>query len=405
MNDAGVAQLIAAKHHQTKVCGGFMDVTAAWDDYKVKGLTANNRAKASLSNYSKDSIPALPIKKIAYSVKYEAQVNQLLKSMNPQDMWADLTTLTSFKDRYANSDNGVKAANWLKTQIETMAKNTGHDDVTVYVVPTGRDPNRPDYKQPSVVAKFGNSTEPGVVIGGHMDTLSSSFGEDDDDKLTTYDVKPGADDDGTGSVTVLEVARMLLGSGMHFKKPIYFVWYSTEELGLIGSGHVVRDFKNKKIPVSEVIQFDMTGYAYQNKPTMWFMDDYVNKDLTSYLEKLIGTYVKAPVQHSRCGYGCSDHASWHNQGFAAAMPFESSMGTDNPDIHTSRDTMEKLSLSHMTNFAKLGIAAAVDIGRTRVVKIKKCTGGTYIYYVPPNNKYVTCNKYVAWVEHSDTQDL
>ena len=90
----------------------------------------------------------------------------------------------------------------------------------------------------------GNSDEPGVVVGAHMDTLSSAVS-----------IKPGADDDGSGSVTVLETARSLLSSGMHFKKPLYLIWYSAEELGLIGSQfaasiswpHVVRFILNLAI--------------------------------------------------------------------------------------------------------------------------------------------------------------
>src|SRR5262249_37754543 len=99
------------------------------------------------------------------------------------------------------------------------------------------------YVQPSVVAKLGNSDEPGIVVGGHMDTLSS-----------TFELKPGADDDGSGTTTVMGVARTILNSGMKFNKPIYFIWYAAEEAGLVGSGYVVKYFKKNNIPVDAVIQ-------------------------------------------------------------------------------------------------------------------------------------------------------
>jgi leucyl aminopeptidase len=183
-----------------------------------------------------------------------------------------------------------------------------------------------------------------------MDTLSSS-----------WELKPGADDDGSGTVTVMQVARNLLNSGMQFKKPIYIIWYSAEEEGLVGSSYVVKDFKKNNIPVDAVVQFDMTGYAYKNDPTIWLINDYVNADLTSYLEKLINTYVKVPVNYTKCGYACSDHASWNQGGYTSSFPFESSFGNDDPYIHTSQDKMDVLSLSHMTDYAKLGTAFAVEL--------------------------------------------
>ena len=113
---------------------------------------------------------------------------------------------------------------------------------------------------------------------------------------------------------------------MKFKKPIYVIWYAAEEMGLVGSQYVVRDFKKKNIPVAAAIQFDMTGYAPRNDFTMWLMDDFVNPQLTAYMEALIKEYVKRPVQHSRCGYGCSDHASWTQGGVPAAMQLEEGRG-------------------------------------------------------------------------------
>lgn len=339
VNDTGINQLIETKNQQKIPCGGFIDVTQAWQTKGVKD------AKTFLAQYEK---PVLKTQKSSYSIQYPNQVNQLLKQINPQNMWRNLTTLSNFKDRYAGSGNGLLAAYWIKNEVEGMIKHTHRSDVTVYLVNTGL------YKQPSVVAKVGNSNEPGIVIGGHMDTLSS-----------TRENKPGADDDGTGSVTVLELAHTILYSGMQFKKPIYFIWYAAEELGLVGSQYVVADFKNKSIPIDAVIQFDMTGYAHNNDPTMWLIDDYVNPDLTAYLEQLIKTYVKQPVDHLQCGYACSDHASWHQAGYVSSAPFEASFETHNPYIHTSQDTMEKISLQHMTDYLKLATAFAVEMAEPK----------------------------------------
>lgn len=332
ISDQGINQLIEAKNDHKTLCGGFMDVTDTWEKQRNK--------KLFLEHYS---TPAQT--KTNYTIQYPGQVNQLLKQVNPENMWTNLTTLSDFRDRYANSDNGVQAANWMKTQVESMAKTYNRNDVSVYFIATNS-----KYKQPSVIAKVGNSNQPGIVIGAHLDTVMSPLNK-----------SPGADDDGSGSVTVLETARTILSSNMTFNKPIYFVWYAAEEEGLIGSQRVVSEFKKQNIPVAAVLHFDLTGYAHNNESTMWLMDDYTNKDLVTYLGQLISTYVQRPFKHDKCGYACSDHASWTQAGYAAAIPAESAYNDTNPNIHSPRDTMDKLSLTHMTDYLKLATAFAVEM--------------------------------------------
>jgi len=342
-----IKSFIVAKHKRSSIpCGGFIDVTNAWQEYNIKLNPTSQRSNHFLKNYEK--IPRQQLKQ--YSIQYPDQVNEVFKQLNADDMWSDLTAFTNtssdqFPDRYPNSATGIKAATWLQNKIDTLAKEHNRSDISIYTVATGT-----SYKQPSVVVKIGNSNEPGIIIGGHMDTLSSS-----------RELKPGADDDGSGSMTVMGIAKALIKSDMHFKKPIYIIWYSAEEQGLVGSSYVVKDFKAKKIPVYAVIQFDMTGYAYKNDPTLWIVNDYVNSDLTRYLSELVKTYVKQPVGETRCGYACSDHASWYQAGFTASFPFEASFNNDNPYIHTSKDKMNVLSLSHMSDYAKLGLAFAVEL--------------------------------------------
>jgi leucyl aminopeptidase len=162
-------------------------------------------------------------------------------------------------------------------------------------------------------------------------------------------------------VTVLELAKVLINSHLQFNKPIYLIWYAAEEEGLIGSGYTVQDFIIKKIAVDAVIQFDMTGFTDHNDLTIWLTKDFTDPGLTSFLETLITTYVKQPVKYTACGYACSDHASWNLHGFKSAYVAEAEMGKDNSYFHTPQDSIEKLSLQHMSDFAKLGVAFAVEL--------------------------------------------
>jgi leucyl aminopeptidase len=331
-----IEQLITEKQNQKTLCGGFKDVTAAWNKSPTKNPSAF---------LEKDISPVKSLAPVTYNIQYEKQVHTLIAQVNPQNILDTLTEFSGFEDRYANDQHGINASEWIKNKLLTMANQYNRSDITITVIPTD------DYKQPSIMIKVGDSNESGIVLGAHMDTLKSNW----------FGNKPGADDDGSGSMSLLETYRTIMSSGMHFKHPLYFIWYAAEEEGTIGSQFVVDYVVQHNIPVSTVMQMDMTGYTYQNDPSIYFMTDYVSRDLTIYFEKLVSTYVQVPFQESECGYACSDHASWDAKGYPAVMPFESAMENMNPDIHKSSDTIDKLSLKHMSDFSKLGVAYAVEM--------------------------------------------
>lgn len=76
---------------------------------------------------------------------------------------------------------------------------------------------------------------------------------------------PGADDDGSGTVTILEVFRTLLGSRElvegKAENTIEFHWYSGEEAGLLGSLDVFSSYKLERKDVKAMLQQDMTGFV------------------------------------------------------------------------------------------------------------------------------------------------
>ncbi|HAU1321033.1 TPA: M20/M25/M40 family metallo-hydrolase [Legionella pneumophila] len=322
-------------------CGHFVNVS-----HKLTGTLAANQQQSAQKLLQKKLIKPFGVFKLhkdVYEIKHEEEVNAALKEVVSDNIWQTLTHLTSYYNRSATKDTGVETANWLKSRFEQMAIEYGRTDTSTFFVKTGW------YKQPSLVTVIGKDIQaPAIVIGAHMDTLDGRM--------------PGAGDDGSGSSSIMEAARVIMSSKATFKRPIYFIWYAAEERGLVGSQHVVQHFQEQSIPVKAVVQFDMTGYRNDaNDPTMWVFTDYTDKNLSNYLAKLIDHYIHVPVDYSRCGYGCSDHASWNEEDIPAAFPCETSFADHNPYIHTSSDKMDLLNLEHMTNFSKLAVAFAIEL--------------------------------------------
>lgn len=71
----------------------------------------------------------------------------------------------------------------------------------------------------------GGDTTNTVMVGGHLDGVSSG---------------PGINDNGSGSAAILEVALRLAASGETPTKHVRFAWWGAEELGLIGSTRYVQ---------------------------------------------------------------------------------------------------------------------------------------------------------------------
>lgn len=74
--------------------------------------------------------------------------------------------------------------------------------------------------------------------------------------LDGWDGAQGAQDNGTGVATTLEVARLLIETGYQPRRTIRFVLYSGEEQGLFGSEGYVRDHADELERISIVLNHD-----------------------------------------------------------------------------------------------------------------------------------------------------
>lgn len=323
-----VAELSAVLHEERERCGGFIDVT---DELKSGNESGDIFKRYTMSlRHSKSR---------KTTVSRNLNAVQLVENIDALQLASLLTELASFDDRASTSESGAKAAQFLFAKASEIGRNL--NGFTVRTVATRGYP-----KQPSVVATWlgRNPSLPHIVVGAHMDTLPFN--------------KPGADDDASGCAVVMEALRAVAQSGKRFEKSIDFVWYAAEEMGLVGSTSVVRDFQKNRIAVGAAMQFDMVGWVNPlGLHDLYLTDDFTDPTLNQALEAIINTYLpQKTVGHARCGYSCSDHASWTFASVPAVYPFESHHDEDNPFIHTSDDKIDVLNMEHAATFAKIAVA-------------------------------------------------
>ncbi|HET6346028.1 MAG TPA: M28 family peptidase, partial [Myxococcota bacterium] len=121
-------------------------------------------------------------------------------------------------------------------------------------------------------------------------------------------------------------------------------------------------YRRQGTNVIAAFQLDMTMFPGTSRK-LTFISDNVSRNLTTFTERLTDAYLGVGWQESRCGYGCSDHASWNKAGYAAVFPFEAPFSESNPSIHSAEDTYENgLESDFGLLFAKLGTAFAIELG-------------------------------------------
>lgn len=345
IDELQILDLSREMHNEFHKCAGFMSHE-----------TFDDAVKAVDDALSADSSTQL----VSYSIDNQANVNPLLAEAQEPQIKQVITDLAAFPNRRYNQTSGLNSANWIKDKWTALA--AGRSDVTVefFNHPTTVSP------QPSIVMTIQGTSLPSevVVVGGHQDSINSGG--------STLNA-PGADDDASGIATITETIRVLMAKNFHPQRTVKFMAYAAEEVGLRGSNAIATDFQTRVVNVVGVMQLDMTNYKGSTMDIV-LITDYTNAAQNQFVVDLVNAYqptitVTNDPANGRCNYACSDHASWHNKGFAASMPFEarfaSGVSEDNPFIHTANDTLDKCgnNANHALKFTKLALSYVGELAK------------------------------------------
>ncbi len=182
-----------------------------------------------------------------------------------------------------------------------------------------------------------------LVLGAHYDHIGvDPWGR----------VGYGADDNGSGTVALLEVAEALARAQP--RRSVICAFFSAEEDGLIGSRRFCDDPPVPREAMIAMINMDMLGRGETDE--LYVLGTHVNpafEDLLKRAKKLKPTKVKEVETGSgRDLWQRSDHYSFHEIGLPVLFFFENYPETENKDYHTYRDTIESLDLDKITRSAR-----------------------------------------------------
>ncbi len=281
-------------------------------------------------------------------IEFDSKISDAIAEVDVKNLTDTVTWLSSFPSRYNRGSQANKHIEPFVERIEKLVK-ASRRDATVETI------EHRSTKQKTVHLILPGTTHPDeiVVLGAHLDSINIS----DSDGLA-----PGADDNASGSANILEALRILLKQ-KPMARTLEFFWYAGEESGLLGSQEIAKSYREAEKNVIAVLQLDMTLFPGVGEGKIGSATDFTSNWLRGIFKQINSQYLNLKVEDFKCGYGCSDHASWYRQDYPALMPFEATISTYNHAIHTPQDVISpRLNFDHSAQFSKIAIAYAMVLG-------------------------------------------
>lgn len=342
-------QRIQERAHSVGKCGGFEDLSG---DVTLQSHGFDKMLSDLAKVQEKNALyERAPFKIMA--LQKDAQIEAALNEVSDSNLRSYVQWLSSFPNRYNRDPQPNRHVEEMKTRLEAMLAGA----TVPYEI---SEITHSSTKQNSLRVRIPGSTRPNeiIVLGGHLDSINQSWGGNSKSA-------PGADDNASGSSNLIEALRILMTKKQP-QRTIEFFWYAGEESGLLGSAEIAKQYKAEKKDVVAVLQLDMTLFPGSGEFVVGSMNDFTSAWLRDYLKAMNETYLHARIVDDKCGYGCSDHASWNRQGYPALMPFEATFRGSNQNIHTSNDIISPDSnFKHSAVYTKIALVMAMDLGNSQ----------------------------------------
>ncbi|KAH8645776.1 peptidase [Xylariales sp. PMI_506] len=323
----------------------FMDVTDHHDYYNEQASAMAGTAK----------LPKLV---------HQRYVKPLFPKISTSRMHDVLKHMTSYYNRYFGGVIGERSALWLHDHIaKIISESPFHTHISLEFFTH-------NFPQPSIIARFEpkvrNFSQPLTILGAHQDSANYLF---------PLLPAPGADDDCSGTVSILEAFRVLAHSGYTPQDgPVEFHWYAAEEGGLLGSQAIAKDKRLSNANIGAMMEFDMTAYiARDANESIGFIRTQADSALTDWAVGLATEYISIPAKVYDLGPNAgSDYMSFTKLNYPAAFASEGDPmrggfpGEMDPYVHGVNDTMNidddlgYFSIDHMARFSELAIAFVVE---------------------------------------------
>jgi hypothetical protein len=212
-----------------------------------------------------------------------------------------------------------------------------------------------------------------IVIGAHYDHVGYG-GASSLANLKKMAIHHGADDNGSGTTSIMELARRFGAMPKREGRRILFMTFSAEESGLIGSEAYC---KNPLYPLDKtaaMINLDMVGRLVPDKDThkgkLTVYGTGTAKNFDSLIESLNKKY-DFQLRKVASGMGPSDQMSFYEK----KVPVFFFFTNDHADYHRPSDTSDKINVPGMRRVVDLTEDLALNLTTGDRPEYVKVAGG------------------------------
>lgn len=322
----------------------------------------------------------------------DPRVEKIVASITQERLQALLTKLVSFGTRNTLSDQesatrGIGAArNWILEEMRRSSEKLKVNFDTHIILPQGRITKQVDLR--NVVAILPGKSPRRIYVSGHYDSVNiggqnvsnsatpgAAAAGGDRQTRPDFDANVeanGANDDGSGTVLTMELARALAESGIQFDATLVFVCWAGEEQGLVGSNVHAADLATNKVPVEAVFNNDIVGNSlggngFRDAESVRVYaigpEDSPARSLARYIRKTASVYVpshriRLMAREDRFGRG-SDQSSLTQNGFPAIVFRESNENFERQ--HGANDKIDGVDFGYLAQNARVNAAGVASL--------------------------------------------
>lgn len=265
--------------------------------------------------------------------------SSIVENTSQTNLLNDLTTFESFGIKNVGSSRLTDAENWITARYQSL----GYTDIVLqpFTYSAGTSNN-------IIVTKTG-TVYPNtfLIIDGHYDTING----------------PGTNDNGSGTVLIMELARLLKDIDTEYS--IKFIHFSGEEDGLVGSNYYVNNtVVPQNLDIRLVFNIDeVGGLSGTNNNTIICERDQsspasnntASNAFTNDLAALIELYSTLNTEISYAY--ASDYIPFENNGEIITGIFEKN---ETPFAHTASDLLVNMDVPYLYQVTKGSLGAALE---------------------------------------------
>lgn len=247
--------------------------------------------------------------------------DEAVASITEAEMRKTMSFLASdeLEGRMSGKRGNIVAADYIKKQYESYGLQTELQKFPVDRVNPGPKNERGDNFTQNIIAWIDGCDsqlkDEIVVVGAHMDHIG--YGPAMSMAPQRREIHPGADDNASGTVALLEVAQAFSLLRNQVRRTVVFQSYSAEEMGLIGSRYYCNNptFPRNNPDIRKHVfmcNSDMVGHLGEGQYSVNFFSGNSSADVNRYIKELDDKY-SFGKRITTQGASGSDHASFYNK--------------------------------------------------------------------------------------------